>query len=401
MSQGANQKQPQLTPRKAPRRIPDTSNAIEAPNPAAPNRRSLMKRTIILNAIALFFRAELRAENRHILVDLSHHESTFSNPFDNSLAGHAWGPAMAVLEDAEFSWSATCDSRVSGECPVLTSDEFAGSCMLVVAEPLVPFASEEVSAILAWVEEGGGLLLANDFNLPINQLSQPTGVEFTLQAPYGFIVVDDVEDHPITEGVDRIDWPVGGTLTLAAGVAELVEIARLPQGESALAARTFGQGRIVYIADNEVFANFGINNEDNSRLLVNVAGWLCQSDRDGDGVANEDDNCPDDANADQADFDDDGLGDACDDDDDGDGTADASDGCGQSPPGEPVGTDGCTCGERLEAECPGEGDYRNHGDFVSCVAGVASECVDDGLVSEEEKGEIVSNAAGSDVGKKE
>lgn len=36
------------------------------------------------------------------------------------------------------------------------------------------------------------------------------------------------------------------------------------------------------------------------------------ADRDGDGVPDPDDNCPDDANADQADVDDDGVGDACD-----------------------------------------------------------------------------------------
>ena len=48
-------------------------------------------------------------------------------------------------------------------------------------------------------------------------------------------------------------------------------------------------------------------------------------DADGDGVADTDDNCPSEANADQADFDDDGIGDACDSDDDNDGDADETD----------------------------------------------------------------------------
>jgi hypothetical protein len=53
----------------------------------------------------------------------------------------------------------------------------------------------------------------------------------------------------------------------------------------------------------------------------------CTGDRDGDGVDDAADNCPNDANPDQADNDVDGSGDACDDDDDNDGTEDATDNC--------------------------------------------------------------------------
>lgn len=48
-------------------------------------------------------------------------------------------------------------------------------------------------------------------------------------------------------------------------------------------------------------------------------------DRDSDGVADDVDNCPDAANPDQADLDEDGVGDACDSDDDGDGVVDTLD----------------------------------------------------------------------------
>jgi len=50
-------------------------------------------------------------------------------------------------------------------------------------------------------------------------------------------------------------------------------------------------------------------------------------DPDGDGVANADDNCPDDANPDQEDLDGDEHGDVCDLDDDNDGLADSADNC--------------------------------------------------------------------------
>jgi hypothetical protein len=48
-------------------------------------------------------------------------------------------------------------------------------------------------------------------------------------------------------------------------------------------------------------------------------------DSDGDGIGDDADNCPTEENADQADFDGDSLGDVCDSDDDGDGVADTED----------------------------------------------------------------------------
>ena len=53
------------------------------------------------------------------------------------------------------------------------------------------------------------------------------------------------------------------------------------------------------------------------------AGDACE-DPEPDGVMDADDNCPDDANPEQEDFDEDGLGDACDDDDDEDGVLDVN-----------------------------------------------------------------------------
>ncbi len=56
-------------------------------------------------------------------------------------------------------------------------------------------------------------------------------------------------------------------------------------------------------------------------------GDACDPDSDGDGVLNAADNCPSIPNANQLDTDGDGLGNVCDDDDDGDGVVDSADNC--------------------------------------------------------------------------
>lgn len=86
------------------------------------------------------------------------------------------------------------------------------------------------------------------------------------------------------------------------------------------------------------------------RLWERIPTGRPAGDADGDGVLDSVDSCPFIANANQADLDGDGLGDACDDDDDGDGIDDVHDDCTDS-----CGVDGgsCTlqpcCGLRCES----------------------------------------------------
>ncbi len=78
-----------------------------------------------------------------------------------------------------------------------------------------------------------------------------------------------------------------------------------------------------------VEANFECAGEPSVCTMIPGVG----TDRDGDGVPDASDNCPDTANADQGDLDGDGLGNACDPDDNGDGFIDGTN----------VAGGGCTC----------------------------------------------------------
>ena len=82
------------------------------------------------------------------------------------------------------------------------------------------------------------------------------------------------------------------------------------------------EGSVVIDVEGSQMDAYFIRNDgevrDEYRLTKNV-------DSDGDGVLDDDDNCPTVANEDQTDTDSDGEGDACDDDDDGDGVTDDND----------------------------------------------------------------------------
>ncbi len=123
-------------------------------------------------------------------------------------------------------------------------------------------------------------------------------------------------------------------------------------------------------------------------------GDACDDDDDGDGVADGEDNCPLVANPDQGDLDGDGQGDLCDLDADGDGVVDADDDCLGTAPGDVVAPNGCSIAQL----CPCASPWKNHGAYVSCVAQTSEVFLDLGLISETEKDEIVSEAAGSDCG---
>jgi hypothetical protein len=124
-------------------------------------------------------------------------------------------------------------------------------------------------------------------------------------------------------------------------------------------------------------------------------GNACDPDDDDDGVLDGGDNCPLIANPTQSDFDRDGIGDVCDPDDDNDGVLDDTDQCPNTPPATPVDATGCS----IEQLCPCVASWKNHGEFVSCVAHVTNDFVAAGLITGAEKGVIQSEAGSSACGK--
>jgi hypothetical protein len=83
-------------------------------------------------------------------------------------------------------------------------------------------------------------------------------------------------------------------------------------------------------------------------------------------------------------------------DSDGDGITDWLDQCPNTPKGAVVNSDGCS----IEQLCPCGGPWRNHGEYITCVADTAAQFLRDGLISETERRNIVSAAIRSSCGKR-
>ncbi len=151
-----------------------------------------------------------------------------------------------------------------------------------------------------------------------------------------------------------------------------------------------------------------VSNDDQADFDNDGIGDGCDSDIDGDGVDNDVDNCPGTPNEDQLDFDGDDVGDGCDGDIDGDGVINEEDNCPYSDVSETViiGTcdtgllnlifnDGCTTADLvvmvLEAAVASE--PRNRGQFVRMVAHGLNTLVEEGVLTWEEHEILTSYVA--------
>lgn len=116
-------------------------------------------------------------------------------------------------------------------------------------------------------------------------------------------------------------------------------------------------------------------------------------DSDNDEVPDEADNCPAISNLEQTDFDLDGVGDACDDDSDGDGIDDTDDVCPETPLETSINAEGCSIQQVLDMSCPKDGNWKNHGQYVRCVAHAMKDQWADSHIKRAKRGGIISHHA--------
>jgi hypothetical protein len=141
-----------------------------------------------------------------------------------------------------------------------------------------PYTNEEVSVFRDFVYEGGGLLIIGDeigwnpenINPVAEEFGTTTGLDLIQPK---FLLITDLEKHPIFSGVDTLYFVHAGRLGTA---PPSIPVAREAAGRVVVTVVEYGEGRVVITGDangfNELDSLFSIHG--NELFTKNIIRWL-------------------------------------------------------------------------------------------------------------------------------
>ncbi|MBI5231573.1 MAG: hypothetical protein HY876_05340 [Coriobacteriales bacterium] len=229
------------------------------------------------------------ASGQSIVFNMGHGE-IFSAE-DTSELGQS--EAVRRMREAGFDVAINRDS--------ISETDLEGASGLVLAGPMSPLTREEYAAISAFVKKGGTVLLTIHVPFPVMAVPAHWGLPVTPAiiaserplpgADPGVFIATDVEEGRLTEGVDSVlvvsGWPVsaeaeGAEIVVSGGPDAWIDKngdAKRTKADGTkplgvVGAARVGKGYVVVAGDDAIFANVGIGQADNARLLRNILGLM-------------------------------------------------------------------------------------------------------------------------------
>jgi len=222
----------------------------------------------------------------------------------SSLTWYGCSDLAALLRTNGFEIG-SLDSEVITFGKLAQYDTFA----ILTTDHNYPYSYIEVLAIVAYVEQGGGLLICESTwsgnqqrDYTVGALAYLFGVGFIgngqVRDPEhtqreGVVDIHDIVRHPITEHVSKFSLveaaylnPTGPATVLARSSADswfddssMPEAGVKEDGEPSgplpvLATLNLGKGRVVFLADGMLFTNGWLDDLNNHQLALNIFNWL-------------------------------------------------------------------------------------------------------------------------------
>lgn len=215
-----------------------------------------------------------------------------SSPTSFSLYNGAWDGGSDMTGVANDEDATVTVARSTGEYDRVPASE----SVAIVLSPDRTYDADDVERLRAFVETGGTLVVADDYDPHSNRLLADLGVDARLHgAPlrdeqyYGsspaFPEATGVRDHPLTEGVDRLTLN-HGTAVEPNGATVLVNSSQLayldtnrdggvdraePLGPHPVAvSERVGDGRVVVVGDPSIFVNAMLDRPGNRQFARNL-----------------------------------------------------------------------------------------------------------------------------------
>lgn len=183
----------------------------------------------------------------------------------------------------------------------ITFETLKDADVLVISGPFKPYSLSEISAILDFLEHGGGLCIMIHVPHPLGSLLEELGIAYSTNVIHeqdGIIGGRDTDfwisrlgSHAITRGLDGFSLYGGWALNIfdrtATGIAftsnrawvDLNRNNRLEPRRDAIqsfcvaVAGRYGKGRFVLFGDDAIFQNRFLE-KGNKKLAANLIKWL-------------------------------------------------------------------------------------------------------------------------------